>query len=137
MKRASALLLFAAIGLHAQEIRVVQVASGISAPTDIQDAADGSNRLFLVQHNGIIKILRNGTVIPTPFLDITSKTKADGERGLLGLAFPPGFAQSGRFYVDYTDLNGDTNIAQYRLTSNPDVADASSEIVLLHIPQPS
>ena len=136
MKCATALFFVAAAGLHAQEIRLVQVASGISAPTDIQNAADGSNRLFLVQQNGIIKILRNGTILATPFLNITSKTRADGERGLLGLAFPHGFAQSGRFYVDYTDLNGDTNIAQYHITSNPDVADASSEIVLLHIPQP-
>jgi glucose/arabinose dehydrogenase len=75
-------------------------------------------------------------VLATPFLDIRPKTSADGERGLLGLAFPPGFAQNGRFCFDYTDLNGDTNIAQYHITSNPDVADTSSEIVLLHIQQP-
>src|SRR5215467_12813789 len=110
MKCALALIFIAAAGLDAQEIRLVQVASNISAATDIQNAADGTNRLFFVQQNGIIKILRNGGVLPTPFLDISNKTKADGERGLLGLAFPPGFGQNGRFYVDYTDLNGDTNI---------------------------
>jgi uncharacterized protein (TIGR03437 family) len=60
----------------------------------------------------------------------------DAERGLLGLAFPPGFAQKQRFYVDYTDLNGDTIVAQYRVSSNPDVADAASETVLLKIAQP-
>src|SRR5215468_2243243 len=110
MKCAAALFFFAAVGVQAQEIRLVRVASNIPSPTDIQNAADGSNRLFLVQQNGIIKILRSGTILATPFLDISSKTTADGERGLLGLAFPPGFAQSGRFYVDYTDRNGDTNI---------------------------
>src|SRR5438105_5452875 len=120
----------------AQEIRTVQVASGISLPTDIQNAGDGSGRLFLVQQNGLIGILKNGVVLTTPFLDIRSKTRADGERGLLGLAFPPGFAQKQRFYVDYTDLNGDTIIAQYRVTANGDVADADSEIVLLKIAQP-
>jgi hypothetical protein len=82
-----------AAGLSAQEIRTVQVASGISAPSDIQNAGDGSGRLFLVQQNGLIRILKNDSVVSTPFLDIRSKTAADGERGLLGLAFPPGFAQ--------------------------------------------
>src|SRR4051812_35893298 len=107
-----------------QEIRTVQVASGLSSPSDIQNAADGSGRLFVVQQNGIIRILKNGVPLPTPFLNIQSKTRADGERGLLGLAFPPGFAEKQRFYVDYTDLNGDTIIAHYRVTANADVADA-------------
>src|SRR2546430_230227 len=59
-----------------------------------------------------------------------------GERGLLGLAFPPGFAAKQRFYVDYTDLSGNTVIAMYRVSSNPDVADSASETALLHITQP-
>jgi uncharacterized protein (TIGR03437 family) len=123
--------------LRAQEIRLVQAASGIAAPTDIENAADGSGRLFLVQQNGIIRILRSGIVLPAAFLDISNRTRADGERGLLGLAFPPGFAQSGRFYVDYTDIAGDTVIAQYRVSAgNPNIAEQFSETVLLHIPQP-
>ena len=101
--------------LHGQEIRLTPVASGISAPTDIQHAGDGTGRLFLVQQNGIIRILRGGAVVSRPFLDITGKTRGGGERGLLGLAFPPGFAQKRRFYVNYTDLNGDTIIARYRV----------------------
>jgi uncharacterized protein (TIGR03437 family) len=120
----------------AQEIRTVQVATGITGPTDIQTPGDGSGRMFVVQQNGVIRIVKNGTVLPTPFLDIHTKTTADGERGLLGLAFPPGFAQKQRFYVDYTDLNGNTVIAQYRVSANPDVADAASEVALLHITQP-
>jgi uncharacterized protein (TIGR03437 family) len=120
----------------AQEIQTVPVTSGINAPTDIQNAGDGSGRLFLVQQDGIVRILRDGALAPQPFLDITGKTRAGGERGLLGLAFPPGFAQVRRFYVNYTDLNGDTVIAQYRVSANPDAADAASEIVLLRIPQP-
>ncbi|HEV8148027.1 MAG TPA: PQQ-dependent sugar dehydrogenase, partial [Bryobacteraceae bacterium] len=126
----------AAVLVSAQTIQVTPVASGIAAPTDIQSAGDGSGRLFLVQQNGLIRILRNGTLVDTPFLDIRSKTRAEGERGLLGLAFPPGFAQSQRFYVDYTDLNGNTVIAQYRVSANADVANAASEIVLLGINQP-
>ena len=124
------------ISAGAQELRTTQVASGIAAPTDIQNANDGSGRLFFVQQNGIVRIFRGGTVNSRPFLDIIAKTRADGERGLLGLAFPPGYAQKQRFYVDYTDLNGDTIIAQYRVSSNPDLADAASENVLLKIAQP-
>jgi uncharacterized protein (TIGR03437 family) len=129
------LLLFTAC-LGAQEIRTVQVANGLSGTTDIQHAGDGSGRLFLVQQNGIVRILKSGSLLTTPFLDIRAKTAAGSERGLLGMAFPPDFAQKQRFYVDYTDLNGNTVIAQYRVTSNRDVADAATEIVLLRINQP-
>ncbi|HEY1342750.1 MAG TPA: PQQ-dependent sugar dehydrogenase [Bryobacteraceae bacterium] len=129
-------LLLLAVNAFGQEIRLEQIATGISAPTDIQNAGDGSGRLFFVQQNGVIRIFRNGALVSQPFLDIRSKTTGTGERGLLGLAFPPGFAQKQRFYVDYTDLNGNTVIAQYRVTSNPDIADPASEIALLHITQP-
>ena len=89
------------LGMLAQEVRLVQVASGIPAPTVIQSANDGSGRLFLVQQNGLIRILRGGAVGAQPFLDIRNKTRGEGERGLLGLAFPPGFAQKQRCYVNY------------------------------------
>ena len=114
----------------------MQIVTGLSGVTDIQNAGDGSGRLFLVQQNGVIRMMRNGALLTAPFLDIRGKTRADGERGLLGLAFPPGFARKQRFYVDYTDLNGDTVIAQYRVSPNGDVADAASEMVLLKIAQP-
>jgi uncharacterized protein (TIGR03437 family) len=125
-----------ATSLFGQEIRTVQIASGIEAPTDIQNAGDGSGRLFFIQQNGIVRIFRNGALVLQPFLDIRDKTRSGGERGLLGLAFPTGFAQKQRFYVNYTDLNGDTVIAQYRMSATPDVADRASEIVLLRIAQP-
>jgi glucose/arabinose dehydrogenase len=128
------LLLTACLG--AQEIRTVQVASGLSATTDIQHAGDGSGRLFLVQQNGLIRILKSGAVQSTPFLDLRRNVSTGSERGLLGLAFPPDFAQKQRFYVDYTDVNGNTVIAQYRVTANADVADGTSETVLLRVTQP-
>ncbi len=120
----------------AQEIRTSRIATGIAAPTDIQNASDGSGRLFFVQQGGTIRIYRDGALISRAFLDIGSRISSGGERGLLGLAFPPGFAQKQRFYVDYTDRNGDTVIAQYRVSSDPNVADPASEIVLLKIAQP-
>ena len=126
------LLLFA----QDAEIRLVPAASGIVAPTDVQNAGDGSGRLFIVQQDGTIRILRGGALLSQPFLDIRSRTRAGGERGLLGLAFPPGFADTQRFYVNYTDLAGDTVIAMYRVSTNPDVADSARETVLLNIKQP-
>ncbi len=129
------LALLVAAQSPAQEIRLTPVAQGLSAPTDIQHAGDGSGRLFLVEQRGLIKILRNGAVLPQPFLDLRGRVSPTGsEQGLLGLAFPPSFAQSQRFYVNYTNVAGNTVIAQYR--SNGDVADASSEIPLLTVNQP-
>lgn len=128
--------LFLAIPVLAQEIRLTQIATGIAAPTDIQSANDGTGRLFLVQQNGIVRIHRNGSLLAAPFLDIRSRTTGSGERGLLGLAFPPDFARKQRFFVDYTNLAGDTVIAQYRVGANPDAADAASETILITIPQP-
>jgi uncharacterized protein (TIGR03437 family) len=132
------LILVLVLPLYAQdsEIRLVPVTTGLAAPTDVQNAGDGSGRLFIVQQAGLIRIFRDGAFLPAPFLDIRTRTRAGGERGLLGLAFPPGFAGKQRFYVNYTDLNGDTVIAMYRVTSNPDIADPASETVLLNITQP-
>jgi glucose/arabinose dehydrogenase len=119
-----------------QEINLVKVTSGFSAPTGIENAGDGSGRLFLVEQNGLVQILKNGVLEAVPFLDIQPKTQGGGERGLLGLAFPPGFASKQRFYVNYTNLNGDTVVAQYRVSSDPDRADAASETILMTIAQP-
>ncbi len=117
-------------------VRLTRVVSGLRFPTDIQHTADGTNRLFVTEQQGRIRILRNGALFPEPFLDISSRTIGEGESGLLGLAFPPDYARKQYFYVNYTDLNGDTIIARYRLTPVPDRADADSETILLKIPQP-
>jgi uncharacterized protein (TIGR03437 family) len=132
------LLALLVLPLLAQEadFRLTSVISGLGSLTDIQNAADGTGRLFLVQQNGLIRILRNGALVSQPFLDIRARTVAGGERGLLGLAFPQGFAGKQRFYVNYTDRNGNTVIAMYRVTADGDVADSASETVLLNIAQP-
>jgi len=119
-----------------QEIALRQIASGISDPTDIQSRPDDTGRLFFVQQAGLIRVFRNGAVVAQPFLDIRARVSSGGERGLLGLAFPPGFASSGRFFVNYTNLSGNTVIAQYRISGDADVADPASEIILLTITQP-
>ncbi len=111
--------------------------TGFSQPVAVTNAGDGSNRLFVVEQGGRIRIVKNGTPLSTSFLDISTRVSTGGERGLLGLAFPPGYQSKGRFYVDYTNVAGDTVIARYRRSdANPDIADAASEQILLTIAQP-
>ncbi len=118
------------------QIRFTPVTSGLTNPSDIQNAGDGSGRLFLAQQNGLIRILRNGALLGTPFLNIGSKTEGSGERGLLGLAFSPNYSANRRFYVYYTALNGDIVISMFRANANnPDIADTAEQI-LLTIPHP-
>ncbi len=138
MMRLSALLVFAGIVALAQPVRLLRVASGFPLPTEIAvSEPDGRDRLFVVQQRGQIRIIQNGTPLTTPFLDISSRVSCCGERGLLGLAFPPGFATKQYFYVNYTDLAGATIIARYRTNQKAfDTADPASEEVLLRIAQP-
>jgi uncharacterized repeat protein (TIGR01451 family) len=113
------------------------IASGLQAPLDITHAGDGSGRLFVVEQPGRIRVIKQGALLSTPFLDITSLVLYGGERGLLGLAFHPNYEQNGYFYVNYTrQPDGATVLARYRVSSNPDVADASSATILLTISQP-
>jgi len=95
------------------------------------------DRLFIVTQQGRIWILRDGVILTTAFLDVDAISSCCGEQGLLGLAFDPDYANSGRFYIDYTNLAGDTVIARYEVSStNPDQADTSTAEILLTIDQP-
>jgi uncharacterized protein (TIGR03437 family) len=129
------LLLFNALAQDAP-LQLVSIAAGVTNPTDIQNAGDGAGRLFLVEQGGRIRIFAAGQLSATPFLDIRSKVLAGGERGLLGLAFPPGYSAKRYFYVNYTDLSGNTVVARYRVTTAANVADANSESVILRVAQP-
>jgi uncharacterized protein (TIGR03437 family) len=121
-------------------IRLERVVSGLRYPTDLHAAGDGTGRLFVVEQAGRIRVLRNGALLPAPFLDISSRvTQLNDEvdeRGLLGIAVPPGFATKLHFYVNYTDRAGDTVISRFRVSADPDRADPASEQILLTIEQP-
>lgn len=118
-------------------ITLALTATDFTQPVHVTHAGDGSGRLFVVERAGIIRIVRNGTLEPTPFLSITSRVRStSGEQGLFSVAFPPNYATKKYFYVHYTDLNGDTVVSRFRLTNNPDVADPSSEEVILTVDQP-
>jgi glucose/arabinose dehydrogenase len=113
------------------------VAAGFLRPVDIQHAGDGSGRLFVVEQAGRILILKNGRTLPTPFLNIIDEVGSSGnEQGLLGLAFHPRYAENGLFFVNYTDHSGNTVIARFHVSADPDVADPASETPLLHVNQP-
>ena len=116
-------------------VRPVLVASGLINPVTITNAADGSGRLFVVEQAGRIRILRGGQTLPLsrPFLDISGRVNCCGERGLLGLAFPPGFADKQHFYVYYTAASGNLIVSRFQVSPDPDLADASSETVILDI----
>jgi glucose/arabinose dehydrogenase len=113
------------------------VASGLSSPLDLQSPPGDRARLFVVERGGRIRIVKNGQLLSTSFLDVSGRVSSGGERGLLGLAFHPSYAQNGRFFVNYTDPNGDTRISEFRVSSgDPDAADPGSERVLVRVNQP-
>lgn len=119
-------------------IALTEVATGLEAPAGIAHAGDGSGRVFIVEQRGRIRIWKDGVLEPVPFLDITNRVLYGGERGLLSVAFPPGFAEKQYFYVNYTRTNGGPSVVArfYVSTNDPDVAEAGSEERLLTIPQP-
>ena len=117
-------------------MRLDVVAAGLASPVDVVPADDGTDRIFVVQQGGQIRVVRDGALVEQPFLDIAERLTAGGERGLLGLALHPNFPDDPRFFVDYTDLNGDTVISSFRLSLDADSADPESELVLMHIKQP-
>lgn len=111
------------------------VVSGLDSPLDLQ-APPGDPRLFIVEQTGRIRIVRDGSLLPQPFLDLSGRLGRGFERGLLGLAFHPEYAGNGRFFVNYTDARGDTRISEFRVSPDPDRADPGSERLVLGVAQP-
>jgi glucose/arabinose dehydrogenase len=116
------------------------VASGLDKPEGLVNAGDGSGRLFVIEQGGLIRVLKDGVLLPTPFLDLTKKVSCCGEKGLLGLAFHPKYVDNGYFFVDYTETVNNqlyTVVSRYNVSANdPNRADPGSEMRLLHIEQP-
>jgi len=114
----------------------LQVATGLIRPVYVTSPLGDLGRLFIVEQGGRIKILSGGSVLPTPFLDISDRVSTDFEQGLLSAAFDPDYSSNGRFFVAYTNLAGDVVIARYGVTADPNIADPNSESVLKTIPHP-
>jgi len=109
-------------------------------PVDIQNASDGTNRLFVVEQRGVISVFPNNALSKTKktFLDITDRVNSGGEMGLLGLAFHPNYKNNGYFYVNYTTNSPSrrTIISRFKVTADADIAAKSSELILMQIAQP-
>ena len=106
-------------------------------PVYVTAAPGDATRLFVVEKTGRIVIVKDGALLPKPFLDISGKVTRGGEQGLLSMAFHPRYATNGRFFVDYTDLGGDTRVVRYRVSpTDRDVAVASTARVVLRVRQP-
>jgi glucose/arabinose dehydrogenase len=128
----------------ATQFQFEAVASGFARALYVTHAGDESNRLFLVQQNGIIRVITaEGRVLDAPFLDLSTIISADAlgsgytERGLLGLAFHPNYAENGRFFVNYTEANShDSIVASYTVSEDENIADPASAVELMRVTQP-
>ncbi len=117
-------------------VRLARVRGGLGDALYVTAAPGQPNRLYIVQKSGRILIQKRGRIMKTPFLDISSSVSSGVEQGLLGLAFHPGYAGNGRFYVNFTNLAGDTRVVEYRRAS-ADRANPGSARILLGIDKPS
>jgi glucose/arabinose dehydrogenase len=111
------------------------IATGFSSAVAVRHAGDGTNRLFVVEQSGQIRIIKDGSVLPTPFLDIGNLVSTGNEQGLLGLAFHPNYSINGLFYVYYTNTSGDSIVTRYSVSGNPDVADQNTALKIISVDQ--
>ena len=125
--------------------KLSKVADGLDLPVQVAHAPDDSDRLFVIEQAGRIRIVRKSaqtdggtawSVDETAFLDISERVSCCGERGLLDIAFPPDYSLKQHFYVSYTNLDGHTVVSRYKTTSDPDLADSTSGEDILKIDQP-
>jgi len=119
----------------AQGLALEVVARGLQDPLYVT-APSGDPRLFIVEQPGRIRVVREGRLLPTPFLDLTRDVRFGGERGLLSIAFHPAYARNGFLYVNYTDRSGDTRVERYRVSADAGRADPASRKIILRVEQP-
>ena len=129
-----ALILAAVVSQAEPVITLEPVANGLTNPVSITHAGD--SRLFITLQRGLVMIHDGTRVLPEPFLDVRSLVTSNDERGLLSIAFPPHYAQTGLFYVNYTNLGGNTVVARYSVSPDPNRANPSSAVPILTIAQP-
>lgn len=116
------------------------VASGLSAVTYVRAAPGDNTRLFAIQQNGIIRVIENGTLLPTPFLNIDALIPNETFNGLIGIAFHPDYQNNGFFYLHHPRGGATSDritIARYTVTADPNVADPASREEILVLPYPA
>jgi hypothetical protein len=120
----------------APRIETKPIITGLVQPVAITHTGDGSGRLFITLKGGQIIVYNGNGVLPVPFLDLSLLVSTGSEQGLLSTAFHPNYESNGFFFLNYTNTNGDTVVARYSVSTDPDVADPDSALVLLTITQP-
>lgn len=122
-------------------VKLTLISKGFTSPVGMASPKDGTNRLFVIEQGGKIKIIKNGTLLPTPFINLSDRIDrlniAYSEKGLLGLAFHPDYKNNGRFFVYYSaefdgkEYDHTGRVAEYKVSSaNPDMADMREEVIL-------
>lgn len=118
-------------------IKLTRLTDSLSKPVFVTSARDGTGRLFIVEQTGRIRIWSNGALLATPLLNLSGSVSGGGEQGLLGLAFHPRFTSNRKFYVNYTNLSGDSVVREYRASAtNPNRIESGSGRTILKINQP-
>ena len=132
--RTAQALIFSVILLSSSEasaqLKASPYANGLSQPLEFVQDPLSPHVQYVVEKTGAIRVVIDGQVQETPFLDLSDQISSESERGLLGLAFAPDYASSGRFFVNFTDINGDTVVARFVRSDNPLVADPGSRFDL-------
>jgi glucose/arabinose dehydrogenase len=121
---------------HAAAFHWTLVRSGFDFPDNVASTKSQPKRLYVVEQPGVIRVLVSGKLRARPFLDIGTRVTSGGEQGLLSVAFHPRFAKNRLFYVDYTDVHGDTRVVQFRANKAGTAAIVSTARQLLHVKQP-
>ena len=124
-----------AYGAGTFTLALAQVGNTFDRPTFVT-APSGDERLFVAERSGVVRVLQNGTALTLPWLDIRARVFTGGEGGLLSMAFDPDFGRNGYFYVYYTDLQQNIVVERFGTSQLPNVADATSGLVILRIPHP-
>lgn len=117
------------------ELRLQEVASGLSSPVYVTSPAADA-RLFVVEQQGRIRVVENGHLLPTPFLDISQRVSSGGERGMLSMAFHPQYRSNGFFFVYFTGPSGEIRVERFSVSGNANVATPASAKVILTVPHP-
>src|SRR5579859_7427854 len=120
-----------------KNLTLTPVVTGLTEPTFIAWPPDGSQRAFILQRDGLVRIVdANGNLSPAPFLDLSQQVSTGNEEGLLGLAFDPGFAQNGYLYVDYTAQDWSVQVVRYTASpDHPSYADPATAEFVLSVPK--
>ena len=117
-------------------LRVVRIADRLEAPVHVAAAPGEPGRLYVVEQEGRVRVVEGGSVRREPFLDISSEVSCCGEQGLLSVAFHPGYEENRRLYVNYTNVDGDTRVVEYRASASGAAADPASARELVAVDQP-